>query len=325
VSAAATALLFDRDEVEEIEDWTGTVGSVGRRAILWIDVEKPDDEAIRELAEGLDLHDETCERLGRGSEEPYFGDFGEYLHVTAYAPCKTRGESRTLEEVGCLVSDRWVVTVHEGEVPVLDSFRERAEGSGETGRLEGLEFVAALLGWVVEGYLEAFEDIEKALEDIDERSMRGHHQKPEETLEALIRHRREVGRLRRALVAHRPTLLSLSEPELGRISSTESAERFTALRGRLEDAVQGARDSRDSVVGSFDVLIARTGYRTNEIMKVLTLASVLLLPGALVAGILGMNFEVGLFDYSWLFWVVVGAILTLAAATIAVGRARDWI
>ena len=89
--------------------------------------------------------------------------------------------------------------------------------------------------------------------------------------------------------------------------------------------MQAARDSRDSVVGSFDVLIARTGHRTNEIMKVLTLASVLLLPGALVAGVLGMNFKVGLFEHAELFWVVLAFIVAVALATLAIARVRRWI
>ena len=57
--------------------------------------------------------------------------------------------------------------------------------------------------------------------------------------------------------------------------------------------MQEARDAREAIVGSFDVLIARGGHRTNEIMKVLTLTSVILLPGALIAGVMGMNFKVG--------------------------------
>ena len=62
--------------------------------------------------------------------------------------------------------------------------------------------------------------------------------------------------------------------------------------------MQAARDSRESVVGAFDVVIASTGQRTNEIMKVLTLASVLILPGTLIAGVMGMNFQLGVFDTS---------------------------
>jgi magnesium transporter len=329
VEGSATALLFDRDEVEEIEDWTGHVGRIRRSSILWIDLERPDEERIRELADALDLDEASAARLAEQQGVPYFGDFGSYVHVTAYAPSHAGGpserHSHELERVACLVSKRWVVTVHEGEVAVLESFRERAGGSGETGRLDGLEFLANLLEWVLEGYLEAFEEIEMALERIDSQTMEGRLDERDDVLRRLVNLRQQVGRLRRALVSHRRMFLSLTTPELGAISSSASAERFAALRTRLEEVVQAARDSRDSVVGSFDVLIAQTGDRTNEIMKVLTLASVLLLPGALIAGILGMNFRLGFFEHTGLFWVVLGVILGLAVATIAVARVRRWI
>ena len=106
----------------------------------------------------------------------------------------------------------------------------------------------------------------------------------DEVLGRLVEVRREIGRLRRALTSHREMLLALTRPELEAIASSESAERFSSLRARLDEAVQAARDSRESVVGSFDVLIASTGQRTNDIMKVLTLVSVLILPGTLLAG-----------------------------------------
>jgi magnesium transporter len=320
-----TALLFDRDQVEEVEDWPGVVGSLGRSSILWVDLERPDEDGIRQLVEGLDLHERTAERLANPTGEPFFGDFGEYLHITAYAPSTAQGIAHDLERVGCLVSKRWVATVHEGEVPVLESFRERAGGTGETGRLDGLEFLADLLDWVLEGYLDAFEEIEVALERFDAWAMEGELEDPEDALAELVGLRQEVGRLRRALVSHRRMFLSLTRPELEGMSSAETAERFADLRSRLEEVVQAARDSRDSVVGSFDVLIARTGHRTNEIMKVLTLASVLLLPGALLAGVLGMNFRVGLFEHAELFWVVVALIAVIAVATLGVARARRWI
>jgi len=89
--------------------------------------------------------------------------------------------------------------------------------------------------------------------------------------------------------------------------------------------MQTARDARASVVSSFDVLIARTGYTTNEIMKVLTLASVILLPGTLLAGVLGMNFKVPLFTHPQLFWVVIALILAIALVTLTVAKLRRWI
>ena len=60
-------------------------------------------------------------------------------------------------------------------------------------------------------------------------------------------------------------------------------------------------------------------------MKVLTLASVILLPGALIAGVMGMNFKVGLFDNPSLFWVVVVAIVAIAPVAIGLAKRWDWI
>ena len=89
--------------------------------------------------------------------------------------------------------------------------------------------------------------------------------------------------------------------------------------------MQEARDAREAIVGSFDVLIARTGHRTNDIMKVLTLASVILLPGALLAGVMGMNFKVGLFDVPWLFYLVLAVIVLIAPLTVGFAKLRHWI
>ena len=42
-------------------------------------------------------------------------------------------------------------------------------------------------------------------------------------------------------------------------------------------------------------------------MKLLTLATVILLPASVLAGIMGMNFKLGLFDLKWMFWTVIAA------------------
>lgn len=320
----ASALLFDRDQVDAVDDWESCVDELGRSSILWIDIHEPRDHEVETLTETLGLDRASKDRLASADGGPFFGDFGSYLHVTAYAPASD-GHRTELAEIDCLVADHWVVTIRDQPVSVIDDFRERARGSGDTGRLDGLEFLADLLEWVLNAYVAAFDGIEDALGEFDSRAMEGRLDDPEVELRRLVELRRQVGSLRRALVSHREMFLALTRPELEAIASSSHAERFGFLRSRLEDAVQGARDSRDSIVGSFDVLIARTEQRTNEIMKVLTLTSVLLLPGALIAGIMGMNFKVGLFQNAAYFWVVVGLIGGLAAATLLAARARKWI
>jgi hypothetical protein len=60
---ATTALLFRRDAVDEVDDWAGEIEGLGRSSILWIDLERPDEGALRELVETLDLNGRSAEAL----------------------------------------------------------------------------------------------------------------------------------------------------------------------------------------------------------------------------------------------------------------------
>ena len=316
------AILFDRDKVERLDDLADRPRRLGGSKLLWVDVDRESEESSHAVAEAFGLDTHTSECLASSKDRAVFNDRGRYIHVTTYAPDEDEeGELIALE---CVVGESWVVTAHDKPIPVLEEFADRVSGSGDTGSLDGPAFLAALLEWVLGAYSAAFERIEQRLEEFDIQAMRGDGE-PDSDIERLVKMRQEVGQLRRALAAHRTALVSLTHPELEALGDHASSERFQSLLSRFESTVQEARDARDAVVGSFDVLIARGGHRTNEIMKVLTLTSVILLPGALIAGIMGMNFKVGLFDEAMLFWVVVGVVAAIAPVTIFFAKQRRWI
>ena len=317
-----TILLFDRDRAERLERLEDRPGRLRASHLLWVDLDGSSADGFGELSEVFGLDDEAVEALSDAATVTGFRDKGHYAHVTVNAPDRDAGDSPI--EVECLVGDRWVVTSHERPVPVLEAFAHLTEGSGRTGELDGPGFLAALMDWVLEEFAGAFERLEQQLEQLDERAMRGEGS-VEDEIDELVQLRRRAAALRRALVAHRPTLLALTHPELEALGDERSAERFRGLLERHAETVQLARDTRESIVSSFDVLIARTGHRTNEIVKLLTLASVIFLPGALVAGVMGMNFKVPLFEHAVGFWIVVGVIVAIALTTLAVARRRNWI
>ena len=314
-------ILFDRDRVERLEGVEDRPRRLGAKQLLWFDVAR-DPEDVREVAEVLGIDEETQQRLVRSGDQATFRDRGEYIHLSTYAP--SGDDDPKLIALECVVAENWVVTAHDDPIGVLEEFADRASGSGETGALDGPTFLAALLEWVLGSYSAAFERIEERLEEFDVQAMRGEGD-AEEDIERLIHMRRQVGRLRRALAGHRSALMTLRQPELEALGDKASSERYERLLGHFESTMQEARDAREAIVGSFDVLIARGGHRTNEIMKVLTLASVIFLPGALLAGVMGMNFRLGLFDVPELFWIVVAAIIAIAPITIGLARLRSWI
>ena len=317
-----SAILFDGERVDHLDDLPNRPDGLNGSKLLWVDIDRRSGESAAKITEAFELDDATCDRLASSEGRAVFHDYGRYMHMTTYSPSEEEGED--LIALECVVGKNWVITAHDRPLAVLQEFADRVSGSGDTGALDGPAFLATLLEWVLGAYSGAFEEVEQRLEEFDVQAMRGEG-KPEEHIERLVSTRREVGVLRRALAAHRSALTALTHPELEALGNDGSGERFESLLTRFEATVQEARDARESTVGSFEVLIARTGHRTNDIMKVLTLTSVILLPGALLAGVMGMNFRVGLFDATWLFYVVLVAIAAIAPLTIGVAKARDWI
>jgi len=316
----SVSILFDGNDVEHLDDLASRPRRLGGSQLLWADVNRSSEEG-GQAAAAFDLDERTADCLAAPHEHPVFSDHGRYIHITTFAP--REGDETELLAVDCVVGESWVITSHEQPIPVLDEFAARVSGSGETGTLDGPEFLAALLEWVLGAYTAAFDRIEQQLEEFDVQAMRG--EGVDADIERLVSIRQQVGSLRRALAAHRSALVALTHPELVLLGNHQSGERFKSLYARFESTLQEARDARAAVVGSFDVLIARGGHKTNRIMTVLTLTSVILLPGALLAGVMGMNFKVGFFDQSEIFWVVVATIIGLAPLTVGIAKHRRWI
>ena len=315
------AILFDRNQVEHLEDLSNRPQQLSGSKLLWVDIHEGSDIGAGEVADAFALDDQTRDFLATPREGAAFNDHGRYIHITTYAP--RDDEKGELHAIECVVGENWVITAHDCPIPVLEEFAERVSGSGDTGVLDGPGFLAALLEWVLGSYTAAFERVEQRLEKFDVQAMRG--EGADKDIELLVEMRLEVGKLRRALAAHRSALVALTHPELEALGDNASGERFQSLFTRFESTLQEARDAREAIVGSFDVLIARGGHHTNQIMKVLTLTSVILLPGALIAAVMGMNFKVGLFDNPTLFWVVIAAIIAVAPLTIGIAKLRHWI
>jgi magnesium transporter len=319
-----TAFRFDERESEQVADWPAALEGLADDQLLWLALRDPTEDEVAALQEPLELDEESSQRLLEQPSRASLVDAGERMHVTLYTAAVENGEP-VLAPLECALGPNWIVTAHHGQVEVLEEFRERAEGGGEVGALDAPSFVAAIFEWVISGYFRAFEGVESELEELDARVMSSTPKDFSDDLARLVELRRSIGTLRRALAPHREVVVALAHPELDALSTERSAERFAALESRLTQALEAARESKESTFGSFDLLVARLGQRTNDIMKVLTLVTVVLLPSTVLAGIMGMNFQVGLFRAVWVFWVVLAVMLGIALLVLSVARSRRWI
>ena len=84
---------------------------------------------------------------------------------------------------------------------------------------------------------------------------------------------------------------------------------------------------QDRITGMLDAHLSNVSFRLNEVMKVLTIVTVLFMPPTLVAGIWGMNVQLPHFPggEAAQFWWVVGGVAGITAVMLMFFRARRWI
>lgn len=320
-----TSLLFDKTGSSEVHDLAATSKRLSSTKVLWINLQDASDDELQEVIDTFAIDHLQAKSSQTEAQVQLHAD---YIHIDAlFAPDREARSVDTAQTLNCYIGRNWLITRYESAQSIVDEFRELATGPGAIGGLEAMSLLATLLELVIVGYSEAFEEIEERLEDFDKKVLASADRDIESEVTLLVQSRARVGLLRRSLAPHRRVFTTLSHTELDAVSTEKSAQRFTQLAEHVKETLNGARDAREAVVNSFDMLILRTENRTNEIVKVLTLASILFLPGALVAGVLGMNVDIPMTDFvsSSLFWGALALMALVAAGTLTLAKVRRWI
>ena len=293
-----------------------------RNQLLWIDADGPLERDVAAVLDGrLKLGAATVRALTALGTGPTIAVHGKHLRLRVVG--EPGADAAGAGWIDIVVAQNLIITLHDGTADVLDRFDDRLESDATVGRLTAVSFLRTLLDAIVTTYFEEVDRIEDDVDRLDARSLRP---KPyEDVLPELVEVRRRIGRLRRRLSDHREVFAALADADVSELADPDD-EGYSAVAKRFENAINSVEDSRDLLLGSFDVLMSIQSHRTNETMKVLALATVLLLPGSLIAGLLGMNVAIPLSkDDPSSFWDVVLGIAILALLVLVVAWRSHWI
>lgn len=214
-----------------------------------------------------------------------------------------------------------VVTVHRGRVDAIERFLEGLADETSLGVLDAADLLSAIVDEVVTGYFHLVETIERRIDDLDQVALRGG---PDvDLLAEIVRVRRQIGRIRRTLAPHRTALAALARPEMRAEGAV--GQPWPGLVDRVEAALTSIETLRDALLGTYDVHMGRVAQRANDVMKALTILSAILLPAVVLAGVMGMNFQIPFFDEPGNFYLVLAGMVAFSGVLIAVARWRRWL
>jgi len=125
--------------------------------------------------------------------------------------------------------------------------------------------------------------------------------------------------------AHRAVFAAMDRPDFRPSADGAVNEHFQTLDVHFQRAMDAVEGTREMVIGSFELFSNQTALRTNDVIRVLTVVTALMGGLAVIAGVLGMNFNLPIFETGWPgFAIAVGSMLVLAVAGLVLARWRRW-
>ncbi|HET9083220.1 MAG TPA: CorA family divalent cation transporter [Candidatus Limnocylindrales bacterium] len=309
------------DREESISDLD--MQAVTPRQLVWADLVAPTQDELDDVAERFCLPVEVVRWLALHDDQPRAALHQRYVRLRAIA-VEPSPDGPFMRPLGIVAGWRYVLTVHPEPLDLLGQLDAWLAADATIGQLDAAMFLAAILNSVVTGYFVATDSLEDRVAEVDDDLLGG--APGDLALTRLVELRHVATDLRRAITAHREVFGSLAWADFEAIAETHAAGRFQLVADRFDRAVDAIENARDQVVGAFDIHLARTAQRTNDIVKILTIVSAVLLPGSLVAALLGMNVATPLpTDDVGVFWVILAAIGVFATIVLAVARRAAWL
>jgi magnesium transporter len=318
------ARLFDADRSDkEVELTPAALKAVGDHQLLWIDAvlrgEASDGSAMIEM---LPFDRAAVARMWESTSHPDLSVHGAYflLRVMALRPDPPH-EPVVLD---LAVGKNVVLTAHREPVEFLADIDKRIRGDTALGEIDSTEFATVLMNGLVTSYLELTDELLVEVDELDRQALKPTGSR--DLLSDLVALRHRIADGRRVLVAHRRVIAAMAGADFEVITGKGATPRFASITERFDSAIAAIDTAREALLGTFDIHMSRTAQRTNDVVKVLTIVSILLLPTGVLAGFMGMNIKAPYSnDDPTIFWFVLGAIAVIAGLTILALRLRRWL
>jgi magnesium transporter len=255
----------------------------------WIKINGLGDvKLIEEIGVKLDINDLVLEDIMNTHQRPKFDEYDHYVFATSRLVTCDDKCALTNTQFSVIVKDNMVISFEETYEENFEGLEKRLNTPKSPLRNLGPGFVCyALFDTVIDWYFVALNQIGEELEAIEDRI----YDKADRTIMYDTQH------LKRTLIV----LRRASWPERDKINDmirTESPLITTETKTYLRDAYDHCIQIIDLIesykeisASNIDLYLSMVSNRMNEIMKVLTIISVIFIPLTFVAGVYGMNFS----------------------------------
>ncbi|CAN5485896.1 magnesium/cobalt transporter CorA [soil metagenome] len=255
--------------------------------VFWIQVEGlGDEEILKEVREVFGLHALALEDVVNLHQRAKVEEYETHLYIVARVP-STDGKLHT-QQLSIFLGRTYVLTFQERPGPLLDKIRERIRQKIGLLRTKGPDFLAyAILDLVTDLYFPLLEEMGERMDDLELDILADKNRDAVTHIHAV---KQDLMHLRRAVWPSRETIGQLQRDQFDFFQpATEIYLRDVYDHTvQLMDLLEIYRELASDLM---DIHLSNASQRLNEVMKILTLISVIFMPLGFIASVYGMNFD----------------------------------
>lgn len=278
--------------------------------LIWIDVQGTDAKDLEILSKNFQFHQLAIDDCLSPMHHPKIDEFEDHLFlIFRSVDCDVEKHRLRTAKLACFLGENFLVTFHRQKMNSVEAIRSRCQKDQRFGQ-RGPDFILhGILDVMVDLYFPEIEEIEKAAEALQDEVLT---KARKETLQEILNLKRDVLHLRRFANPQREVLNRLSRPDYRYIRQA-NAIYFRDIFDhtfRISDAIDNQREMLTSLMESY---LSMVSNRLNEVMKVLTMITTIMMPLTFIAGIYGMNFQV-MPELEWVYGYPFALLLMLVTA-----------
>jgi magnesium transporter len=304
---------------------------VSGEGFRWVHIERPTPLETAWLAEEFDFHALDLEDVLSRNQRPKIDEYDDYLFIVLHFPVFDRQVGRlNAGELDLFVGSDFIVTIPNTPLQPVEYLFERCRQKEELRDQlfsKGSGFV--LYRIVDDGFDYCFPMLRKIGNKLDALEDEIFEGRSEDIVRDISNAKQEIINFRKVIRPQRAVLGDLERlkkrfltpPEEGEELEIyfddigDAHERIWDMLENYKEVVQALEESNESYIS----------HRVNEILRVLTAISVIVLPLTLIASIWGMNVGVPGEGDSADFYFVVAGMLVILVGMLVFFRRRGWL
>lgn len=300
------------------------------RHVIWVDMSGQEKEHEHVLADIFGFHPLLVEDALRDAPHPKIEEYGDYVYwiVRGLSPHAEEPTNLEMIELDLFLGKNYLVTHHVGDLRSVLHTREEIERQPRLLKRGAPMLAHMLLDKVVDLYLPLMQKFDEQIDALEQAIMEAPEPRQLQTIFSL---KNSLQRIRRLGIHQRDVLEHLSSGECPLIPE-KAIPFYRDVTDHFVRVTDRADSYRELVSSALTAYQSQQSARLNQVMKVLTMMSTIMLPLTFIAGVYGMNFDPdsspwNMPELRW-FYGYPAALLLMAVTTLALiwfFKRRGWL